>query len=114
MLYLCTNEDVNASENPDTDWEESLHSEDEHGPSEKELRFTQVESDEKLARQLQYELDDSEDSAPYDWSSSGVNNGRDSVVARSASQEIVEKFDSCSGLISCLKESIAMISSSLL
>ena len=70
VRHLCTNEDVNASENPDTEWEESQHSEDEHGPSEKKLRITQVESDEMLARQLQSELDNNEDRAPYDQSSS--------------------------------------------
>ena len=106
VLYLCTNEDLNASENPDTDWEESVHSEDEHGPSGKKLRLTQVESDEMLARQLQSELDNSEDPAPYEESSSGVNNEQDSVVDKSASQEIVEKFDSCSDLISCLKKRV--------
>ena len=58
VLYLCTNEDLIASEHPDTGCEESLYSEDEYGgPSEKKLRITQVESDEILARQLQSELD---------------------------------------------------------
>ena len=37
---------------------------------------------------------------------SGENSDQDSHVANSASQEIVEKFDSCSGLISCLKEKV--------
>ena len=83
-----------------------MHSEDEHGPSGKKLRLTQVESDEMLARQLQSELDNSEDPAPYEESSSGVNNEQDSAVDKSANQEIVEKFDSCSDLISCLKKRV--------
>ena len=133
MLYLCTNEDLIASENPDldTDGEENLTSEDERGgPSEKKLRFIQVESDEMderggpsetetlrfnrvendemLARQLQSELDNSEHAAPTDQSSPEVhaNNEQDSITNRSASQEIVQKFDSCSYLISCLKEKV--------
>lgn len=107
VLYLCTNEDLIASEHPDTDCEESLYSEDEYGgPSEKKLRITQVESDEMLARQLQSELDNTEDTAPNDQSSPEVNNGKDSIIDKSASQETVEKFDSCSGLISCLKEKV--------
>lgn len=106
VLYLRTNEDLNENEKPDTDWEESLHSGDEHGgPLEKKLRFAQVKSDEMLARQLQSELDNSEDPAPNDQSSSGVNE-QDSIVVKSVSQETVEKFESCLGLISCLKERV--------
>ena len=105
VLYLCTNEDLIASENPDldTDGEENLTSEDERvGPLEKKLRFTQVESDEMdgrggpsetetlrfnqvendemLDRQLQSELDNSEHAAPTDQSSPEVhaNNEQDS------------------------------------
>ena len=84
-----------------------LYAEDEHGgPSEKKSRFTQVESDEMLTRQLQSELDNSEAAAPNDQSSPEVNNEQDSIIVKSASQETVEKFDSCSGLISCLKEKV--------
>ena len=98
-----------ASENPDTDCKKSLYSGDEHGdpPEKKKRKFTQIESDEVLDRQIQSELDNSNDAAPNDQLSPEVKNEqRRSATEKSANQETVEKFDSCLGLITYLKEKV--------
>lgn len=109
VLYLCTSEDLKASESHDArevdenvtsgeadhppqkkiktkiNSDEMLEGQEDHPPQ--KISQTQIDSDEMLARKLQSEF-----------------NNEDAV--ESTNQEVVNKFDSCSSLISCLQERI--------